>query len=61
MIARTCEGLDLFSHDINASIVAGIELEYHLTHVLGSINPPREGEDCGCFASTGRTIEEEMR
>jgi hypothetical protein len=32
-----------------------------LSDIGGAVDTSREGEDCGCFAGTGRTIEEEVR
>ena len=33
----TCECLDLFTNDVNAPVVTGVELENHLPHVFVAI------------------------
>lgn len=38
---HTCKGLDLLSNNVDPSIIACIELEDHLPHVLITVNPPR--------------------
>jgi len=35
---RTCKRLDLLAYHIDTSIVAGVELEDHLAHILGAID-----------------------
>ena len=56
----TGKGLDLLPDYINASVIAGVQLQHHLTHVLWAVDLACEGEDGRCFARTGRTVEEEM-
>ena len=41
-VRRTCECLDLLAHNINASVIAGVELQNHLPHVFASIYSSRE-------------------
>lgn len=53
--AREC--FDLFSHDVNTSVVTGIEFEDHLLVIL-SIDSARDGEDGGCLSCTGWSVEE---
>lgn len=57
---HTCEGLDLLADDIDTTVVAGVELQNHLSHVSVTIYSPRECEDCGGFPSTWRSVEKEM-
>lgn len=45
VIQHTGECFDLFPHDINASVVTGVEFQDHLAHVLHAINSPRQGQD----------------
>lgn len=45
MRTHTGKGLDLFSNNIDATVVTGIELQYHLPHILAAVYTPRERED----------------
>ena len=54
------EGLYLFTDNINATVVGGIQFQDHLADVLGPIDFASEGEDRGCFARARRTVEQEM-
>ncbi len=38
---HTCKGLDLLTDHINASVIAGIELQHHLPYILDAIYSPR--------------------
>ncbi len=58
--ARTGKGLDLFPNDVNASVIAGVQLQNHLSHVLGPVYPSRQSEDGGRLPGTRRAVEEEM-
>ena len=51
----------MLAHDVDASVVGGIELKDLLAVALGAIYLSGKGEDCGGFSSTRRAIEEEMR
>lgn len=57
---RTCECLDLFSHDVNSTVVTGIEFQDHLPHVLGAIDTSCEGKDRRSLSGSGRSVEKEM-
>lgn len=60
-VAHTGKSLDLFSDDINATIITGVQLQHHLPHILGAIYPSCEGEDGRGLAGSGRSIQEKMR
>ncbi|KAI6751785.1 hypothetical protein HG531_006481 [Fusarium graminearum] len=38
--------LDLLSHNVNATVVRGVELENHLAHVGSTIDTTGKGENC---------------
>jgi hypothetical protein len=50
----------LFAHDIDASVVGGIELQDHLAHVVVAVDVAGEGEDGGGFTRAGGSVEEEV-
>jgi hypothetical protein len=55
-LAGTCKGFDLFSDDVDASLIACIEFENHLLVVL-AVDFTGNGEDCRCLASSWRSVE----
>ena len=55
------EGLYLFTDNINATVVGGIQFQDHLADVLRPVDLASECEDCGCFARARWTVEQEMR
>lgn len=57
---RTGKCLDLLADYLDAAVVTGVELEYHLPHVLVAVYPSCQREDGGCLARSGRPVEEEM-
>lgn len=59
-LLRAGERLDLLAHDVDTTVVGGVELEHHLAHVGGAVDAACESEDGGCLAGTGRAVEEEM-
>lgn len=58
---RTCESFDLFSDNINSSIITSIEFKDHLSHVFCTVYSSGQGENCGCFTGTGGSVKEKMR
>ena len=36
-VRRTGKGFYLFPHDVYTAVVTGVELENHLSHVLGTV------------------------
>ena len=50
----------LGADDVDASVVGGVEFE-DLFAEVGAVDPASNGEDCGCFASSGGAVEEEVR
>jgi hypothetical protein len=54
------EGLDLLAHDVDATVVGGIELEHHLAHVLGTVDATGEGEDGRRLACARRAVEQQV-
>src|SRR5271170_1161906 len=55
------KSFDLFTHDINAAVVGGIQLEDHLTQILRAIDLAGESKDSGSFTGARGTVEEEVR
>ena len=55
------ECFDLLTDDFDASIVGGIELQYHLSHVLCAIDVTGKCEDSGGLSGAWGPVEEEMR
>lgn len=55
---RKC--LDLLAHDINATIVGGVELEDHLAHVVGAVDSTGKGKYGGSLSCSRRAVKEEM-
>jgi hypothetical protein len=39
------ERLDLLAHDVDATVVRGVQLQHHLTHVLRAIDASGKCED----------------
>ena len=54
------KGLDLLAHNVDTTVVGGVQLEHHLAHVGGAIDSSGKGENGGCFTGTGGTVEKEM-
>lgn len=54
------KGLDLLAHNVDTTVVGGVQLEHHLAHIGGAIDSSSEGKNGGCFTGTGRTVEKEM-
>ena len=54
------KSLDLLAHNVDTTVVGGVQLEHHLAHVGGAIDSSGKGKDGGCFAGTGRTVEKQM-
>lgn len=52
--------LDLLPDDGNAAFVGGVELENAGAVEFGSVELFGEGEDGGCFACAGGTVEEHV-
>jgi hypothetical protein len=42
---HTSKGFDLFSNNVNATVVTSIEFKHHLPHILRAIYPPGESEN----------------
>lgn len=53
---RTGKRLDLFSDDVNATVITGIQLQHHLSHILRAVYPPCKGKHSRGFAGSGRAI-----
>lgn len=51
------KGLDLLAHNVDTTVVGGVQLEHHLAHVGGAIDSSGKGENGGCFTGSGRTVE----
>ena len=58
MDAHTGKGLDLFPHHIDASIVASVQLQHHLSHILRPVDSTRQGEDGRRLAGSGGAVEQ---
>lgn len=56
-----CAGkvLDLLPHDVDASVVRGVELQGHVLHGA-AVHLPGNRQDCGCFARARRSVEEQV-
>lgn len=57
---RACKVLDLLADNVNASLVGGVELEDAGAVQRGAKEGFGEGEDCGCFAGAGGSVEEHV-
>lgn len=51
----------MLAHDVNATVVRGIEFENHLSHVVGAIDAAGESKNRRGLSCTGRTVQEEVR
>ena len=54
------EILDFIAHDVDASIVRGIELQCHVRNG-GAVDLTGQGEDGGCLSGAWGAVEQEMR
>jgi hypothetical protein len=58
---HTGKSLDLFSDNVDSTIITGVQFQHHLPHIFLAVYPPRECENSRGLAGTGRSIEKEMR
>lgn len=56
-----CEGLDLLAHDVNATVVGGVQLQDHLSHVVGAIDAAGERKNRRGLSCTRGTVQKEVR
>lgn len=59
--AHTGKSLDLLAHNIDTSIVTGVELQHHLSHILVPIDASCQSQYSGGLAGAWGTIEKKMR
>jgi hypothetical protein len=59
-IAHTGKRLDLFSDNVDTTVVTGVQLQHHLPHVFFAIYPSRESENSRSLSGSGRSVEKEM-
>lgn len=51
----------MLAHDVNATVVGGVQLQNHLSHVVGAIDAAGEGKDRRGLSCTRWTVQKEVR
>lgn len=59
-LLRRCERLDLFSYNLDASVVGCVQFEDLLSDVVSAVDVTCEGENCRCLSGPRRAVEEEV-
>lgn len=59
-LLRRRKRLDLLAHHVDAAVVRRVQLQHHLSHVLGPVDASRQREDRRRLACAWRAVEEEM-
>lgn len=54
---RAGKSFDLFTDDIDTTVIRSIKFKHHLSHVFGTVYLSGKSEDCTCFPCPWRTVE----